>query len=83
MKKYVNFIVLSIVILLLVACTASFSAPSPEKIKNINVNDINLNSIDKNKVDDLKKALDDIDFKSLDTSAIVDDINKSEVSNGN
>ena len=83
MKKYVNFIVLSIVILLLVACTASFATPSPEKIKNINVNDINLNSIDKNKVDDLKKALDDIDFKSLDTSAIVDDINKSEVSNGN
>lgn len=83
MKKYVRFIVFSFVVLLLVSCTVSFAAPSPEKIKNISVNDINLKSIDKNKVDDLKKVLDNIDIKSLDTSAIVDDINKSEVANGN
>lgn len=83
MKKYVRFIIFSIVFLLLIACTSSFAAPSPESIKNINVNDINLTSIDKNKVEDLKKVLDTIDIKDLDTSAVIDDINKSEVANGN
>lgn len=83
MKKYVRFIILAIVILLLVACTSSLAAPSPEKIKSLNVNDINLKSIDKHKANDLKKVLNTIDIESLDSAAIVDNIDKSEVANGN
>lgn len=83
MKKYVRFIILAITISILMACTVSLAAPSPEKIKSIDVNDINLKSIEKDKVNDLKKVLDTIDIKSLDTAAIANDINKSEVANGN
>ena len=50
---------------------------------NFDVNSLNLNSIDKSKINDLKDVLENIDVNSLDSSAIINEIDKSEIVSGN
>ena len=52
-------------------------------MNNFDVNSLNLNSIDKSKINDLKDVLENIDVNSLDSSAIINEIDKSEIVSGN
>lgn len=83
LKKYLKTIILVSAILLLLLSTCSLAAPSKDKIKNIDVNDINLNSIDDKKIDNVKDVLNTIDITKLDSAAIVENVNKSEIASGN
>lgn len=81
MKKYLKITLILTVFLIFLNSISSFAVSS--KIKNFDVNDINLDSVDKSKVNELKEVLKDIDVNSLNSAAIVNDIDKSEIASGN
>lgn len=81
MKKYFKIIILLFITIITLLSVTSLAASA--KFNNIDVNNINLNSIDKNKIEDVKDILTNIDVSSLDTAAIVNEIDKSEIASGN
>lgn len=85
LKKYLKITLLLTVFLIFIYSISSFAVSSKvsSKLKDFDVNDINLNSVDKSKIDDLKEVLEDIDINSLNSTAIVNNIDKSEIASGN
>lgn len=81
MKRNLKIVLFVAIILVFLFSISSFAASS--KLNNFDINSLNLNSIDKSKIDDLKDVLENIDVNSLDSSAIINDIDKSEIASGN
>jgi len=77
MKKYIKIIFVCFIILLFLLSVKSFAATS--KLKDIDVNSLNFNSINPDKIEDLKEAINNIDVTSLDSSAIINSIDKNEI----
>lgn len=81
MKRNLKIVLFVAIILVFLFSISSFAASS--KLNNFDVNSLNLNSIDKSKINDLKDVLENIDVNSLDSSAIINEIDKSEIVSGN
>lgn len=81
MKKCIKIVLFTFIILISLLSISSFSA-TPD-LKSIDVNSLNLDSIPKNKVEDLKQALNNINVNELDSAAILDNIDKNEITSGN
>lgn len=81
MKRNLKIVLFVAIILVFLFSISSFATSS--KLNNFDVNSLNLNSIDKSKINDLKDVLENIDVNSLDSSAIINEIDKSEIVSGN
>ena len=81
MKRNLKIVLFVAIILVFLFSISSFAASS--KLNNFDVNSLNLNSIDKSKINDLKDVHENIDVNSLDSSAIINEIDKSEIVSGN
>lgn len=78
MKKCTKIILICFIALITLLSFKSFVEAA--KLKEIDVNSLNFNSISPSKVEDLKKAIEAIDVTSLDSSAVINSINKNEIS---
>lgn len=79
MKKYFKIFILLITLLFIFPSISSASSV----FSSINVNELNLNSISKGKVDELKDTIENLSKKDLNSSEILNTIDKNAIANGN